>query len=200
MKWIMGLMFLVAACVSRSPLPNVEVASSVHFESAVASCTAISIGKGSVLTAGHCISPFAATVEEYPANLKWYNRTADVALLHVPELEQAPFSELACRIPKIGEDVMMIADSDWKRDIHVFGKIASEAFTGPRNRTLILIDMRGGPGNSGAPVYDIKGRVVAMTIAVIPALGNIVAAIPSSMLCELIEGEGTLKEIEIEGN
>lgn len=195
MRWSMagfGFLFLIAACVSRSPLPNVEPASSVHFESDVASCTAISIGDGAVLTAGHCISPFAATVEEFPTNLKWLNRTADVALLHVSGLEGALYSELACREPQVGEDVMVIADTDWTRNVYVFGKVASVVYLHENRRLLVLLDMRGAPGNSGAPVYDTKGRVLAMVVATVPTYGNIIAAVPSSVLCELIEGEGAL--------
>ena len=190
MRWLMGLLFLLAACVSRSPLPYVEPASSVHFESAVASCTGISIGKGYVLTAGHCISPLTAQVEEYPANLVWHNRSVDVALFHVPGLESAPFSELACRDPKIGEEAMIIADTKWTRNIYVFGKVSSVVYLRQNRQPLVLFDMRGAPGNSGAPIYDTEGRVIAMVVAVISSYGDIVAAVPSSTLCVLIESEG----------
>ncbi len=194
MRWskaLLGLLFLVAACVSRSPLPNVETASSVHFESAVASCTAVNIGVGVVLTAGHCISPFSAFVNGYPATLEWLNYAADVALLHVPALVQAPSSKLACRETQIGEDAMMIGDTNWNRGIYVFGKVATVEYM-HQGRHLVLFDMRGAPGNSGAPIYDTKGFVIAMTVAVVPEHGNIVAAVPSSTLCALIEGAGEI--------
>ena len=195
MRWskaLLGLLFLVAACVNRSPLPNVEAASSVHFKSGIDACTAISIGGGSVLTAGHCIFRFAATVEEFPAKIQWLNTTLDVALLQVPGLESAPFSELTCREPQIGEDVMVIADTRWRKDIYVFGKVASKTFTHGTGRIMNLFDIRGAPGNSGAPIYDTKGRVLAMVVAVVSTQGDMIAAVPGSILCALLEGEGKI--------
>lgn len=196
MRWslalmVIGALLLLAACVSQSPLTTIETGSSVHFESRQASCTAINLGDGAVLTAGHCIGGVAMNVEGNLAFLTWVSAPFDVALLAVPGL-QAPSAVLACRDPVIGEDVMLVGDTGWGRDIYTFGKVSRKPLVRENPRRLFLFDIDTAPGNSGAPIYAYDGRVIAMVIGLITDYGNMAVAIPSSVLCELVAGEGTI--------
>ena len=194
MKWILaGLMFLAACAVD--PLVRVEQSASISFELPNGSCTATMLEGGYVLTAGHCATIDVATAEGERAYLVWRNRYYDVAVYLAPTLVDAPHTTLACRPPRLGEKVIAIANMrDLEPGTITFGRIGHLASEHVLWKEILTLNIAGAPGSSGAPVFDTTGRVIAMIVGGVTPYSSIVFAVPSEVICALIEGNGVIKD------
>jgi len=154
-----------------------------------------------IITAAHVVADAkdGATILtdagiSHHATVLWASKDYDVALLRFEaspdDIAPAP---LACRTPALGEHVRTVGNPLTQDFITSWGRVGGASRkTGPW-AVIIELDMTVAPGNSGGPVYDEAGNVVAIIVgmfAVPNMLGSsplaMTAAVPASAICMLM--------------
>jgi serine protease Do len=123
---------------------------------------------GLILTAAHVVSTDDVTVlfksgEERPATVLRVNEAKDVALIQLKDSHaDTPCLTLRTRAPDTGEDVFALgAPGGEKLSFSVARGIVSGRRTLDGN-DFLQTDASVSPGNSGGPLVDAKGQVVAI--------------------------------------
>jgi serine protease Do len=115
-----------------------------------------------------------------------YDADEDLAVLHVPGLDQPPIRRGDSRRLRAGEFVCAVGNPWGLPGTVTLGTVLG---TGSRwrqpaldGKDLIVTDVLPRPGNSGGPLVDTEGRLVGIASMVIaPALG---VAIPTHTIAE----------------
>lgn len=106
-------------------------------------------------------------------------------------------SALSCKPVEIGQRLEIVGNPLGINFIHTWGRVAGAA-RDVDGKTVFIMDASVGPGNSGGPVFNERGEVIGVVIALItadlspapfpvPTTIGLAAAVPSSVICGLIE-------------
>lgn len=195
-----GLIILAAlALMGVKEAPPTPLASSVvKVTLANSHGSGVYLGDGYILTAAHVVDA-AKEVDirtddgkSIKGEVLWANTTYDVALIRVGEITAAS-SPLQCREPKTGELISAAGNPLAIEFVKFWGHISGKARVVGPWKNAVIMDISGGPGISGGPVFDEAGNVVAIFVGVALApvgfgasyLGMSVG-IPGSTICSLM--------------
>jgi S1-C subfamily serine protease len=165
----------------------------------VGSCTgfvAKAFGRKTIITAGHCAEDAVGkkvTIKDsvgrsFPAHPVYYDAIHDLSIW-LPDAgivaEPIASAPLACNEPvKIGDDVSMTGFPADFGKVTTFGKVS--AMPSPWNDMwpdVYRINVFGGPGNSGSPVLNKAGHVIAILVGGDPSYIGMSMAVPVSEIC-----------------
>lgn len=150
-------------------------------------CSGVHIGNGKILTAAHCTeSPQPLSINEKKAELIWASKDYDVALLDLEDGSTLPSSFVSCDPLGIGDYVHAIGSPFGIVDINTWGKVAGEPRQMERWKEVIPLNLSAAPGSSGGPVYNEYGEVVALIVAGHVPFGNMMFAVPSTVICSIM--------------
>jgi S1-C subfamily serine protease len=159
----------------------------------------VHIGDGYVLTATHVVegktgiklkSSFGDIQD---AEVLWTNKARDVALLKAERPERLQSSRLICAPLVVGQRVTAEGSPGLAEFVRFRGDVAGVERTAGPWMAVVPIDISGGPGISGGPIFDEMGQVAGIYVGVhlVPmgmgALSiGIGVAVPSNVICELM--------------
>jgi putative serine protease PepD len=173
-------------------------------------CSAVIVGKETVLTARHCVVAgdegdgmpiFLATdprndltVTDYdgktlPAHIVYVSENHDHAMLSVPGLK-GPAAELSCKAAQVGEKVYIVGQPlgalRWAvspgtvASTYPLAKAVQEEVSGLGWQQLVTLTAAVAPGSSGGPVFDANGRLIGLVVA---SLGQFSGMQPITDIC-----------------
>jgi S1-C subfamily serine protease len=132
------------------------------------------------------------------AELMWTSPEFDIALMRASGDGVDP-ANLSCRDVPSGESIVTKGNPFFVEFVESFGKTASSALRGDKRpkelhgfKASQILDTTVLPGQSGGPVFDSKGDLIGITVAVINAPGfgltptGYGVMIPSSEICQLL--------------
>lgn len=158
-------------------------------------CSGVHIGGGNILTAAHCAEGEKFTVKsddgmvEKPATVMWASIRFDIALMRANIAGAVASSELACRAIKVGDDVRVDGNPMGWSWISVWGRVAGAQLAFLTWPEVIPLDVTGGPGDSGGPVYDANGAIVGIVVAGYNTgfpLRSFMLVVPGPTICRLL--------------
>jgi S1-C subfamily serine protease len=163
----------------------------------------VHIGDGYVLTATHVVegkkgiklkSSFGDIQD---AELLWTNKARDVALLRAKRPDRLQSSPLVCAPLVVGQRVTAEGSPGAAEFVRFRGDVAGIERTAGPWLAVVPIDISGGPGISGGPIFDEAGNVAGIYVGVyLVPLGmsalttGIGIAVPSNVICELMARVG----------
>jgi S1-C subfamily serine protease len=126
----------------------------------------------------------------YPVNgTLAIDEEGDLALLSVDmPLERARTSELACELPDEGEPIFVIGNP-LKLEGSVSDGIVSAVREVPNSYRIIQITAPISHGNSGSPVFNLRGQVLGVVTVKVTNGQNINLAIAAARVAELKAGK-----------
>jgi S1-C subfamily serine protease len=162
---------ILGACSSASisPLDPLHEAT-VLIEHAKGHGTGTIVGPHAVLTAYHVVqeAPLEVTFFNGPAvagRVIWFDEKLDLALIDVPVPGGYAAVELDCENLRVGQHLVSVGHPTQSRWVAVGGHLpALDAIGGAR---LVQLGFPIGLGTSGGPVFDDKGRVVGVALAIL---------------------------------
>lgn len=159
----------------------------------------VHIGRGYILTAAHVIGKetTAKIVDDRGITRKgevlWVNTVYDVALVRIERTSRLSFSPLACGDIPEGTSLVARGSPLGVEFISFRGWLSGKTRSMGPWKSVVVMDISGGPGISGGPVYDAKNRVIAIfvgaRIAPVGMGGSYVGmsfGVPSSVICDLM--------------
>jgi S1-C subfamily serine protease len=155
-------------------------------------------GNGYIVTAAHVVGN-AKTVKvkakhggESEAEVLWVNNAHDIALLRAKDLTGVAVSQIECGVPAIGQHIEAIGAPGPLEFIHAYGRVSSEVQSNTHWASYFIAAMVVGPGMSGGPVFDARGKVVGIVVGVAvvqlgwtPSALSLAYVVPSSTVCAL---------------
>lgn len=165
----------------------------------VGECTgfvARTFDRKAIVTAGHCAEDAVGktvTIKDsigrtFSAHPVYYDAIHDLSIW-LPDAgvvaEPIAAAPLACNEPvQIGDDVSMTGyPADFGR-VTTFGKVSAQP--SPWNGMwpeVYRLNVFGGPGNSGSPVFNKAGHVIAILVGGDPSYIGMSMAVPVSEIC-----------------
>jgi S1-C subfamily serine protease len=155
-------------------------------------------GNRYIITAAHVVGSLktvrvkAKHGGESEADVLWVNKAHDIALLRARELQGVAVSQIECGVPAIGQHIEAVGAPGPLEFIHAFGRVASDVQSNPHWASYFVAAMVVGPGMSGGPVFDARGKVVGIVVGVaLTQLGWTASAlalayvVPSQTVCNL---------------
>jgi S1-C subfamily serine protease len=162
---------LVAGCASqsRSELDALNRAT-VLIEHAKGHGTGAIVGSDQVLTAYHVVTeaPLHVTFFEGPAvggSVRWYDEALDLALVEVAVPHRYQPRELACDELQVGQRLVTVGHPMRARWQAADGRLAT--VTALQGGDLVPLGYEIGLGSSGGPVFDDRGRVAGIALAIL---------------------------------
>jgi len=159
----------------------------------------VHIGDGYILTATHVVEGMtgirlkSSFGDIQDAELLWTNKTRDVALLKAKRPERLQSSTLVCAPLVVGQKVTAEGSPGAAEFVRFRGDVAGVERTAGPWMAVVPIDISGGPGISGGPIFDETGNVAGIYVGVyLVPLGmsalttGIGIAVPSNVICELM--------------
>lgn len=159
----------------------------------------VHLGNGVIITARHVVADLtevklkSAAGDIQPAEVLWVSKKYDIAFVRASNPKRFGTSVLACREPQPGETIIAKGNPANMEFVSVWGHVAGHSRTlGPWG-SVVVTDITTVPGQSGGPVYDAAGMVVAITVGVmvVPvgfggSLVGVGYAVPGSVVCDLM--------------
>jgi S1-C subfamily serine protease len=165
----------------------------------------VSIGGGFYLTASHVANGKTARLDLKfhdgsirKAELLWTSPESDIALMRADDAGVSA-ANLVCHDTPTGEAIITKGNPFFIEFAESFGKTASPALRGDKKpkelrafRAAQIMDTTVLPGQSGGPVFNSKGDLIGITVAVVNAPGFGLSPtgygimIPSSEVCRLL--------------
>jgi S1-C subfamily serine protease len=158
----------------------------------------VHVGNRYIVTAAHVVGT-AKTVKvkakhggESEADVLWINKAHDIALLRARELQGVAVSQIECGVPSIGQHIQGIGAPGPLEFIHAFGQVSSGVQSNSLWASYYIAAMAIGPGMSGGPVFDARGKVVGIMVGVAltqlgwtPSALSFAYVVPSQTVCNL---------------
>ena len=165
------LAIVLGACSSppHSSLDPLHQAT-VLIEHAKGHGTGTIVGPHAVLTAYHVVqeAPLEVTFFHGPAvggRVIWFDERLDLALIDVPVPGGYPMIELDCDNLRAGQHLVSIGHPTQSRWVAVGGYLNTIDSIGEGH--LVPLGFPIGLGTSGGPVFDERGRVVGVALAIL---------------------------------
>lgn len=191
---LFGFVLPTLTYTPRAPLANSTL--KVMIDGGVGS--AVHVGRGYAVTAAHVVGDATSvtiktsTGAEQPAEVLWRNKDYDLALLRV-EPKDIAASPLSCTDPTVGQQIRGLGNPLGLEFVHTWGRVASGVEPRDMFRSIYFANMAIAGGYSGGPVFDERGRVVGIMVAVRTApmgfgtsLSGIAYVVPGSAVCSLL--------------
>jgi S1-C subfamily serine protease len=172
-RLLMGaiLAVILGACSSppHSPLDPLHQAT-VLIEHAKGHGTGTIVGAHAVLTAYHVVqeAPLQVTFFQGPAvggRVVWFDEKLDLALVDVAVPGGYPMIDLDCDDLQAGQHLVSIGHPTQSRWVAVGGYLDTVESIGEGR--LVPLGFPIGLGTSGGPVFDDRGRVVGVALAIL---------------------------------
>ncbi len=148
-----------------------------------------------VVTAAHVVSALRGSPAVAWDGTRWPVRVLgtdgknDLALLELPADAPMPGLALAAAAPAMGEWLLVLGRPFGTRTTATMGIVSASPGTiaaTPELMTRIQINAAVNPGNSGGPVINLKGEVIGVASALLPAGQGLAFAIPASAILPLL--------------
>ena len=161
----------------------------------------VHIGEGYIITAAHVVDGAktarvkARDGKEYEADVLWANKAYDIALVQVADTQAIPTASMSCRTAAVGENIKAVGNPFGIEFLSAFGRISGEPreFL-PNWKLAFVVDMTTLGGQSGGPVFDESGSIIAIIVGGMlspsgkdsrsPTGYNF--AVPSAVVCKLL--------------
>ena len=153
-----------------------------------------------IVTAGHLAGASRGTLwvvwqdQRWPARLVHTDAQNDLAILELPP--GAPMPGLPLRAdseaPPPGEWIIVLGRPFGSRITATVGIVSATPGTisaTPELMERLLINAAVNPGNSGGPVVNLQGQIVAVASALLPAGQGLAFAIPVASVTRLLPGK-----------
>lgn len=159
------------------------------------------IGRDMVITAQHVtagakggkVSLLTRDGQTVDGEVLWSSEKFDVAAIRAHLPASVYPSYLSCTVPQRGEEITISGNPFVAEDITVWGHIAGKHQSAGRWASVVPVNAAVVQGQSGGPLYDRGGSVIAMIVGtmMIPvgmggSLTGIGVAVPGRTICELM--------------
>ena len=167
----LSLAAFLAACTTESRLDREALnQATVLIEHAKGHGTGTIVGANQVLTAYHVVAdaPLEVIFFEGPAvggTVHWYDEALDLALIEVAVPSRYRATELACEDLRIGQHLIAVGHPMRARWVAADGRLPTLAGVGGLG--LVPLGFEIGLGSSGGPVFDDRGRVAGVALAIL---------------------------------
>ena len=208
-QWLLALVAAGALCVAcflsyplfrsyallelRGPVPVMEAGVKVFAGSG--SGSGIHIGGGNIITAAHVISDAKDAKVEYfgggtvKAEILWINRKYDIAMIRVERKRWGQAAPLDCSPTYVGQRVTHVGNPMDVTFVYTRGEVVgNERAFGPW-AAVVPVDSTIIYGQSGGGVVNDLGRVVGITVGLVPTPYGISAfgwVVPAHVVCGLM--------------
>lgn len=157
----------------------------------------VHLGNGVLLTAAHVAEAGAQLSvkndlgAEAKATVLWRSEPYDIALIKAP-LKNTARAPLACVEPHVGQQVHAAGNPGAFENVITWGRVAAKpVYDQGVWKIMQPLDITGGPGMSGGPVFDVANQVVGITVAILqaPGLYNrrwFMFMVPAKAVCDLM--------------
>lgn len=154
-----------------------------------------------VVTAAHLLGPALTSPAVFWQDRRWPVRVLridannDLALLELPADAPMPGLTLVppASAPATGAWIIVLGRPFGTKTTATVGIVSATPGTiaaAPQLMERIQINAAVNPGNSGGPVVNVRGEVVAVASALLPAGQGLAFAIPASAVTELLSSAG----------
>lgn len=152
--------------------------------------SAVHIGNGYFLTAGHVVGAWEEVIEGHAAQTVREDDKLDIAVLYVPELADMPYVVLARDNPQVGDEITITGFPLNLGKLTFFGRVADDVTEAIAGMWVGVLDLNiaAAPGVSGSGVIDAHGRVVGILVAGITMLGGHAIMVPVDTFEKLLDG------------
>jgi S1-C subfamily serine protease len=161
----------LAACTTSS-MSNLDALNraTVLIEHAKGHGTGTIVGPNQVLTAYHVVAdtPVDVTFFDGPevgGRVRWYDEALDLALIEVDVPRGYRTTEHACGNLQIGQHLIAVGHPMRARWVAADGRLPTVTAVGGVG--LVPLGFEIGLGTSGAPVFDDRGRVAGIALAIL---------------------------------
>lgn len=154
----------------------------------------VHIGDGYIVTAAHVVEDqrlIAISAEggkEQRAEMVLYDKLDDIAVVRIKDFAGVAVSELACRAPKVGEEISVRGNPLNLEFVSAWGRVSGAPRPVGHWRTAMVADLTVLPGNSGGPVFDTDDKVIGIAVGLVGfrnAATTYAFIVPSSTVCRL---------------
>lgn len=159
----------------------------------------VHIGNGYVLTATHVVDGKtgiklkSSLGDIQDVEVLWANKARDVALLRAKRPDRLQASALSCDPLTLGQKITAEGNPGAAEFVRFRGEVAGAVRQAGPWAAAVPIDLSGGPGISGGPIFDEQGRVSGIYVGIYLVSAGFSAmaiglglAVPSSVICELM--------------
>lgn len=199
---ISGLSALLLSACSSAPPSGVTPLhrSTVLIEHESGHGSGLIVGPNRVLTAFHVVQGDELGIRFFsgqanPGKIVWSDPERDLAVVEVAIPAGHPEARLSCRAPDPGQHVMSVGHPIQSQWVLVGGYLPNSGLVAGRYMSL---GFPVGLGTSGGPVFDERGEVIGITLAILAERTSTVAAydqfkdtgiglmLPSSEFCKAV--------------
>jgi putative serine protease PepD len=192
----------LAGCSSQPSSPVTPLhRSTVLIEHDKGHGSGLIVGPRRVLTAYHVVQGDGLDVrffsgEANAGSVIWSDAERDLAMIDVTIPDGHPLATLSCDYPEPGQHVISVGHPIQSQWVLVGGYLPSTTLVAGR---YISLGFPVGLGTSGGPVFDAKGKVIGITLAILAERSNSTEAIydqykdtgiglmlPSSDFCQTV--------------
>jgi serine protease Do len=197
-KWFLALVAIAFALSLAACTPKDMQGASVRVVISGAHGSATHIGGNVLLTAAHVVDGKTgieietADGKKYPAKVLWIAKEYDVAVLTY-EGGSLPSADISCGALKPDTPVVAYGSPGPVRFARFAGKIATSAAQYGPWALVNVMDLTVWGGMSGGGVFDVRGRLVGVTVGLFsapgmfgPAPSGISTMVPSSAICKML--------------
>lgn|GEM_PF-6611220 len=195
------LMTLLAGCNTQPTSPITPLhRSTVLIEHEKGHGSGLIVGPRRVLTAYHVVQGDGLDVrffsgEANAGSVVWSDAERDLAVIDVAIPEGHPRAPLTCEQPQAGQHVIAVGHPIQSQWVLVGGYLPNAGLVADR---YVSLGFPVGLGTSGGPVFDDRGQVVGITLAILAERNSTEAAydefkdtgiglmLPASEFCQTI--------------
>jgi serine protease Do len=164
---------LVQGAAINALRPVDTTAATVLIDTGEGKGSGVHIGGGYIVTAAHVVDTAAGNTitvryeggeaAGWSAQVVGYDKKHDLALLHIEDTS-GPSASISCEATKIGQSIQIVGNPLDMEFIHTFGRVGSGVRAMAHWAEAFIGNAVTGPGNSGGPVFDARGRVVGILV------------------------------------
>lgn len=132
-------------------------------------CSATAIGPHALLTASHCELPTDEMDIDDHEDVKILGIRRDGAdhTIYTVDMSFSNYARVSDRLPEVGEEVFIFGNPGGVSDVLRKGYIAkveppSKSIFGGRHPGILILDLNGYYGDSGAAIFDAQGSIVGV--------------------------------------